>query len=286
MKYVFMALVGVGALVFLAAPATADWKEGDPDKMHFPQLPDPNGWDVKFGPFVDLQGIPGIKVLADDWLCTETGPVKDVHFWFSAKYGEWHPAIPIQNIHVSIWSNQPKDATGAPSKPKELLWWADLDQGELRYKIAGPFTGVQGWYDPNPPIEVLPENHNTFWQANIDLLKPPFEQKRGEIYWLDLYMVARPPNGMPVELGWKTADTNLYPPGSTGNHFMDDAFYGHLAMVDGVPFVRWIAPLSDPRTGESLDMAFVITPEPGTVVMLVGAGLIGLAAYARRRRNR
>jgi hypothetical protein len=42
-------------------------------KMHFPQLPDPTGWDVKAG------------CLEDDWECSETGYVTDIHFW-----GSWH----------------------------------------------------------------------------------------------------------------------------------------------------------------------------------------------------
>ena len=28
--------------------ALADWDEGDDHKMHWPQLPDPQGWDVAF----------------------------------------------------------------------------------------------------------------------------------------------------------------------------------------------------------------------------------------------
>ena len=46
------------------------------EKMHFPQLPDPNGWDVK---------ADGGLCLADDWQCDGTGPVRDIHFWGSWK---------------------------------------------------------------------------------------------------------------------------------------------------------------------------------------------------------
>ena len=61
-----------------AGPALADWDPGDGHKMHYPQLPDEDGWDVK--------AIDGI-CLADDWLCTESGPVTDIHFWGSWKNG-------------------------------------------------------------------------------------------------------------------------------------------------------------------------------------------------------
>jgi hypothetical protein len=64
------------AVILVAAPATADWDPGDPYKMHYPQLPDPEGWDVNFSPPL---------VPAGDWLCTRTGPVSDIHFWFSSQ---------------------------------------------------------------------------------------------------------------------------------------------------------------------------------------------------------
>jgi hypothetical protein len=51
--------------------AIADWEPSDGHKMHFPQMPDPVGWDVNFHDFY----------LADDWRCSETGPVTDIHFW-------------------------------------------------------------------------------------------------------------------------------------------------------------------------------------------------------------
>ena len=46
-------------------------------KMHFPQLPDEDGWDVNA---TDM-------CLADDWECSETGYVTDVHFWGSWEQG-------------------------------------------------------------------------------------------------------------------------------------------------------------------------------------------------------
>src|SRR5262249_27780507 len=48
-------------------------------KMHFPQYPDPTGADLAFS-------FP--RVAADDWRCTCSGSIADVHFWFSA-LGDW-----------------------------------------------------------------------------------------------------------------------------------------------------------------------------------------------------
>lgn len=65
----FLTIVGL-----LAVPALADWAPGDGHKMHFPQLPDEDGWDVK---------ATDPLCLADDWMCSESGEVTDIHFWGS-----------------------------------------------------------------------------------------------------------------------------------------------------------------------------------------------------------
>ncbi|MHC4501441.1 MAG: DUF7901 domain-containing protein, partial [Planctomycetota bacterium] len=61
------------------------------------QDPDPNGWDVGF------QGGPGLYH-ADDWRCTETGPLTDIHFWVS-----WEDDVVGQILWmgVAIWSDDP-----------------------------------------------------------------------------------------------------------------------------------------------------------------------------------
>jgi len=59
---------------------------------------------------------------------------------------------------------------------------------------------------------------------------------------------------------------------------MDDAVWY------GLDTERWIE-LRDPITGESLDMAFVITPEPATLALLALGGLGVLGRVVRRRRR-
>ena len=76
------AILTLSIVVFFLASgvAKADWVPADGHKMHSPQLPDPNGWDVSAT--VDGQMVPPL-VLADDWQCSETGYIKDIHFWGS-----------------------------------------------------------------------------------------------------------------------------------------------------------------------------------------------------------
>ena len=97
----------VGVLTLLTVAAQADWNPGDPYKMHYPQMPDPDGWDVK---------VDGPNVVADDFKCTEDGLITEVHFW-----GSWIDDIVgnIDLVHLSIHTD---DRTGEYSKPGLLLW--------------------------------------------------------------------------------------------------------------------------------------------------------------------
>ncbi len=240
MRKVSLLLTGMAG-VLLASPAWADWDLGDPHKMHYPQLPDPQGIDVSFR---------SPEVLADDWQCTETGPVSDIHFWFSAL----DDAVPeIFNVHVSIHENIPPDPAVPYSRPGTSLWERDFSPTEVTWRVAG--TGQQGWYVPQNQF-YEPEDHLIFYQMNIMNFDNPFVQEEGQIYWLDLSISSATP------LGWKT---------SGSPQFMDTSVWGILPEPD------W-APIYDPRIPGAafpLDLAFVITPEPGTLTLL-GAGALAL----------
>jgi len=71
-------LVCVPVLV-LGLAALADWIPEDGHKMHWPQLPDETGWAVNA-----TQPL----ILADDFMCMETGWIKDVHFWGAWRHGD------------------------------------------------------------------------------------------------------------------------------------------------------------------------------------------------------
>ena len=108
---VSLLLIGVSGIV------TADWEEEDGHKMHWPQLPDPNGWDVYCT--AGLAQWPNV-VLADDWQCPETGWIKDIHFW-----GSWWGDIVgiIDHFVIGVADNIPADQNphGPWSTPGETL---------------------------------------------------------------------------------------------------------------------------------------------------------------------
>lgn len=247
------------AVLMLTAAAHADWDPNAADpmlatnhKMHFPQMPDPMGWDVYFGQ---------PKTLADDWLCTQTGPVTDVHFWFSSR-GDM--PFEIENIHVSIHDDDRTDP--AFSKPGALRWERDFEPTLFSVRDWG--DGDQGWFNPNFPADPIPYDHQMIYQANIVDIRDPFWQDEGNIYWLDLSVVAFDPSGtgLSAELGWKTSYM----------HFEDVAVW--------TDFVAGADPMWDPILIENLpqDLAFVITPEPATIA-LMGLGVAGLLARRRRK---
>jgi hypothetical protein len=233
-------------LAWVSMPARADWNEGDPQKMHYPQLPDPNGIDVSFR---------SPEALADDWQCSWTGPVNDVHFWFSALNDS---QFAINNVHVSIHSDIPQSPTNLYSRPGEVLWSRDFAADEVTWRLAG--QGDQGWYVPENGF-YNPHDHTNFYQMNIQDIVDPFVQTLGQIYWLDLSVSAS------TALGWKT---------SRSPQFNDSAVWGNL------PSPSW-EPVYDPRNSgfvvTPLDLAFVITPEPGSLALL---GVLGLLSLRRR----
>jgi hypothetical protein len=227
------------ALSLLASVAWADWHSGQEHKMHFPQLPDKTGFDVNF---------TAPRVIADDWRCSQTGPVSDIHFWFSARQDWLNLQLPldaqITNVHVSIHADVPVGPGNPYSHPGQLLWERDFKVNEVVIRQVG--LGPQWWYDPATGI-VAANDHQKIYQCNIIQIAEPFYQKKGTIYWLDVSVTAQ------NDLGWKSSNRNLYPAPFTGTHFQDDAVW---TTAGGWQEIHYPA---GPFLGQSMDMAFVIT---------------------------
>ena len=244
MRYLTGILTVLG---LLAVPAMADWSPGDGHKMHYPQLPDPNGWDID----------TTTDFIFDDWQCSGSGPVSDIHFWASS---QGDGGGPLARIIVEIWSDVPADDPSNEfdfSHPGAKLWQHIFFPAD--WIMLGPDFGDQGWYAPNPG-DVFPNDHTNYYQFNFDNIPEPYDQEEGTIYWLAIHTV--PVSSEDAPWGWKT----------TQDHWNDDATW-------------YLSPpgwreLRDPFTQESLDMAFVITPEPVTLSLLALGGLLA----ARRRR--
>ena len=89
-------------------------------------------------------------------------------------------------------------------------------------------------------------------------------------------------------LGWKTTLPKPFPQHDPamwewGGGWNDDAVWGDD--FDGDGQADFWNEMWDPIENVSLDLAFVITPEPSTLGMLLGGGRMGRLAFMRRRRG-
>jgi hypothetical protein len=210
------------------------WEESG---IKWEQPPDTSGWDVAFRTFdANL-----LLELADDWMCTATGPVTDVHLWYS-----WENDFigVINRITVRIYTDDPCDPTipGDYSEPNELKWTRTFLPGKFMAYWDG--DGEQGYYDPMTDTYDWP-NHYDYFRIDIDDINNPFIQEEGNIYWVSIELDASY-----SWAGWKTSTEQNY----------DDAVYKDPC--SGV----W-KELYDPLSGVSLDLAFVITTEPEPNIM-------------------
>ena len=197
---------------------TRDWAD---HKMHYPQLPDPNGWDVNLEQ----------TYVGDDWQCNGTGNVSDIHFWISWA-GDAVDEISV--INCSIWSNNVSGPSGY-SIPEEMLWTANFST----FNVSGPWIGLQGFmWDPWTNET---ENHMQYYRIDIENISDPFYQENGTIYWL---VITMPETFSETSPGWKTSNSIQFMDGAVWSDYPGDWFN-----------------ISDPITHEILDLAFVITGE-------------------------
>jgi len=215
-------------LISSLQPCMGHWSQGDGHKMHYPQRPDSNGWDVC------LRNM----AVADDFMCTQTGPITGIHFWIS-----WKDNLVDEVLEwaISIYDNR---EVNGESQPGNELW--RFKEGKIAIRIEEP--SEQGWLCPcadTAEAQIQPNNHTWYALVNITEIVEPFRQQEGTIYWLvarantTLYESPR----LQPQVGWKTS--------------LDH--YGSGAM-----WIRWPlsscagwTPVGTPG-GVRTDMAFVI----------------------------
>ncbi len=216
-----------------------EWDEGDPHKMHWAQVADKRNTGLAVDMFQTS--------LAEDFQCTQTGPITDIHFW-GAFMDDTLPVYGVDSLKfkVSIYSNLPPDDKVEWSRPGQLLWSKEI----LPYTYdVRQVTGFdrQGWLDPASKF-YEPSNHRKSFQYNICLRendKELFTQRRGTIYWIEIKELAE--QDAAYVFGWKPTERRL--------QFHDSAVWRH-------PSLGWL-PISYPDgheyKGSPLDLSLVIT---------------------------
>jgi hypothetical protein len=236
----FLASLGV-VMVSSGAIASVKWS--------LPPDTTPSGIDIRCDRNDSLP-----RTLADDFKCTSTGYITDVHFW-----GSWKGDIKgeMSRIHLSIHSDIPATQT-SPSRPGALLWQKDFFalQGQITetfYYDLGNYW--EGWWDPYQNI-LLTQGDHLIWRYDIKINKAEAFLQQGTatnpvIYWLDVYVVT----SSNAQFGWKTSS----------KHWQDAA--GYFTTSGGWQDMTYpIA--SNPYFGQPIDMAFELTTLPSPYIAI------------------
>ncbi len=288
MKTKTIVVLTVSILTVFSVSAMGDWDPTMPTK--WVQLPDLSstgaitGMDVnatwRLGTAVPpVAQYPFVKVLADDFPCTTTGPITGIHVW-----GSWlnDQVNPNTTFHLSIHADVPGNpAAGVYSYPGSVLWQQDFTPGSY---ISKPYAQASElFYDPNTN-QILGQDTQVFLYNFPISLSTAFVQQgtaaNPMVYWLDVQATVP---GAEV-FGWKTSV----------NHYGDDAAFADTTLplsMGGSLYgpapspVFWQDmhyPAGHPYAGQSIDQAFAITtvPEPASISLVALAGLMML----RRRR--
>jgi len=226
-----------------AAPVQheCDWNPGDPHKMHHAQEPDLQDTGID----VDMSWTS----LADDFKCSETGHITDIHFWGSFRDDCLPPGGPASlTLQVTIYSDIPATAD-RHSMPGDPVWGPRTFE-PCTYSVRRMKDGPEGWYDPATEWYEA-NNHQQAYQYNICVNDDEaFRQEKGTIYWLAIEYIVDVPGIEPeYTFGWKTTMIDLA--------WNDDAVY-RLAAGG---WAEMFYPDGHRYQGESLNLAFVITGE-------------------------
>jgi hypothetical protein len=211
------------------------WSPGDGHKMHFPQLPDEDGWDC------DMAWWPAHLALADDWQCSETGWVKSIHWW-----GAWWQGFDgsLDSLKIAIH----KDTIGAfgVSQPGRMLWQVGLT--DVQTTLMPAQNTPQNWLQPSSGNYYYFDSQ-AYYQFDVFLDEADwFWQEEGTVYWLALSTDAVDIYG--TYLGWR----------SSNDHWGSPAIWGQFD-DDWNPY----PPLAEPPDWqEPLDMAFVVSNTIGS----------------------
>ncbi|HWX23094.1 MAG TPA: hypothetical protein VN578_24595 [Candidatus Binatia bacterium] len=181
-------------------------------------------------------------MLADDFLCTNSGPITDIYIW-----GSWRDDRFDSNatMTVSFWSDQPA-TNGQPSHPDTLQW--TLDFGPLQ---ANPYTlelagscCTERFLDPTQPLALGVDTHIYSYHFTV-VPELAFLQTTGTIYWLSVSA-----SGTTNLFGWKTCVTN--------DHHFDDATFSAIITNSHAPWVDLHYPPPHPFNPRTLDLSFAL----------------------------
>lgn len=271
-------VLGVLLAATACTTALADWNVGDPHVMHFPQVDKNASGQLAYDVNVSLA--PGLRHdwVADDWQASKTTAVTGIHIWGGWYDNHRRPGAGYTDhgtFQLSIYDTAPTGGPGA------LLWTQDFTAGSYKTRLA-PNSAATQWLDPGWPI---PSNFaGETYQINFSIAaSSAFVQQQGQMYWLAVNNTVDVNGDGMIDMsdimasqffGWR----------NTGLHFGADAVHApgtSLMLPPTAPPVTGWTTLPDPDGMPRFDMAFVVTPAPGTLAAVACFGTV----LARRRRE-
>jgi hypothetical protein len=228
-----------------AAPAA----NGQQDTIKWEQLPDltDRGVDV-YAANNPGQPLYPAHVLADDFPCTQTGPITQIEFW-----GSWYGDVRPEGVlfTLSIHSNDlgpPSHPSGGPPLWTHTYALEECDPALQQSGVPeGFFIPSTGEYQIGADDEV--------WRYACPGPDPLEFTQQGTpqqpvTYWLDVQASYTYPNPGAGSFGWKTSP----------EHWQDNAVWA-IGTEPGPPPLAWSPltyPSGHPYAGQAIDLAFRI----------------------------
>ena len=196
-------------------------------------------------------------LLADDFLCTQTGPLTDFHIWGSwlNDYLPFYEDPTAVKFVLSIHRDIPAGVIEEWSMPGEILWWHEFQPGEFEVDMYADQIEEGFMY---PPEDYIFPADWTCWRYKFHVDPHlAFKQEGNEaepvIYWLDLKAYPLDPE---AQFGWKTSL----------DHWNDDAVWGLGDEPYPGPWFELRYPPNHEMWGQSIDLAFAIMEDVITAV--------------------
>jgi len=154
-------------------------------KMNCPQLPD---LDVATGMDISSRAVEPAMPLADNFVCTESGPITDIHVW-----GSWaEDLIPEGTAEepdptFTIFIND-TDPSGYPQPGPNVLWSRIFSPGDYTVRKYADTPGEVFWDPLIPPFSTYGSAHDSeVYQYNFYIdHADAFTQTTGTQYWLSI----------------------------------------------------------------------------------------------------
>lgn len=176
--------------------------------IKYAQWPDTNGFDVWNSSTIPGGATDGPWVLADDFVCTNTGYISDIHLWGSWWYDQ------VATNQITFWLGLFNDVPAVTnssgqvltnSHPGSLVWSQCFPPGTYSESYWSPAS--EYFMDPGPPI--LVGSDFSAWYYSFFPTNPPIQHGSyltPKTYWVAAF--AQLPTGLQNYFGWKTT-TNI-----------------------------------------------------------------------------